>query len=266
MKYTTVADYFITAEYARIPFADVNLMPIPLTQNTTNATIEQDYLTVSDIFGTAWTALDWSNFQPGDTVAIFGAGPVGLLAAYSAILRGASRVYSVDHVTDRLARAASIGAIPIDFTASDPVAQILEYEPNGVMRLVDCVGLEALDATLEHDETIILRNMIALAHQGGGIGQVGVFSAQASSAGAPLGSNYAPNVTFPLASFFVKNLSLKSGAVDPKLVAPQLIDLISSGKAKPSFISSASITIEQAPEYYARFEKQEELKVYIHFP
>lgn len=176
-------------------------MPIPLTHNATNATMEQDYLTISDIFATAWSALDWSNFEAGDTVAVFGTGPVGLLRAYSAILRGASRVYVVDHVPDRLARAESIGAIPIEFVTSDPVEQILAHEPSGVMRTLDCVGMEALNSTLQVDSTIILRNMIAIAHQGGGIGQVGIFSAQPDSAGAPLGSSFSPDVTFPIAIF-----------------------------------------------------------------
>ncbi|KZL80618.1 alcohol dehydrogenase -like domain-containing protein, partial [Colletotrichum incanum] len=98
------------------------LIPIPLTHETANSTIEHDYLTVSDIFATGWAGIDYSGFQPGDSVAVFGAGPVGLLSAYSAILRGASKVYVVDHVEERLELAASIGAIPINFAKSDPVA------------------------------------------------------------------------------------------------------------------------------------------------
>ncbi|KAK2059289.1 GroES-like protein [Colletotrichum caudatum] len=137
------------AEYAMVPYADGNLIPIPLTHETANSTAEQDYLTVSDIFATGWAGIDYSGFRPGDSVAVFGAGPVGLLSAYSAILRGASRVYVVDHVEQRLGLAASIGAIPINFVKADPVAQILAYEPNGVMRSVDCVGMEALNSHLE---------------------------------------------------------------------------------------------------------------------
>lgn len=253
------------AEYARVRFADDNLIPIPLTHETTNRSIEQDYLTVSDIFGTAWIALDWAGFEPGDTVAVFGAGPVGLLVAYSAMLRGASSVYSVDHVAMRLERAASIGAVPIDFSASDPVAQILAYEPNGVMRSIDAVGMESLNGNLEHQEGIIISQMVSVTHYGGGIGDVGVYSTQADSAGAPLGSTYSPNITIPMSDFFTKALSMRSGAADPKTVAPELVRLIASGQAHPGFIKSAEIGIEDAPEYYARFNTQEELKVYIHF-
>lgn len=228
--------------------------------------MELDYLTISDIWATAWAALDFSRFEPGDTVAIFGAGPVGLLAAYSAILRGASRVYAVDHVDSRLERAASIGAIPINFVTSDPVTEIIAHEPNGVMRSVDCVGMEALNSSLEIQSNIITEQMVAVTHFGGGIGVVGVHMAQPNSAGAPRGATISPNIMFPITDFFSKQLSYQGGPVDPKLYARELVGLIASGKAKPGFISSAVIGIEEAPEYYERFQRQEEVKVYIQFP
>lgn len=254
------------AEYARVRFADSNLIPIPLTHQTTNITIEQDYLTISDIFATGWASLDFSGFETGDTVAVFGAGPVGLLAAYSAVLRGASKVYVVDHVQARLDRAASIGAIPINFATSDPVAQILASEPNGVTRSVDCVGIEALNSTLEHEPNIILNQMVNLTQVGGGIGQVGVYMAQPDSPGSPLGSTFSPIAAFPLSDFFGKRLKFQAGPVDPKEYAPMLVQLISSGKASPHFVASASISIEDVPAYYAPFDAHDEIKVFIHFP
>ncbi|KAF9636186.1 putative alcohol dehydrogenase protein [Lasiodiplodia theobromae] len=256
----------LQAEYTRVPFADSNLIPIPLTANTTNHTIEQDYVTVADIWATAWTALDYSGFTPGDSVAVFGAGPVGLLAAYSALLRGASAVYSVDHVQERLDRAASIGAVPINFVDSDPVAQILGHEPAGVARSVDAVGMEALGADLEHREDAVITNAVAVTRYGGGIGVVGVYIAQPDSPGAPRGGTISPNITFPLSDFFSKALRLGSGPVDPKRVAPELVSLIASGKAHPgAVIRDAEISVEEAPEYYERFNRQELLKVFIHF-
>lgn len=256
----------IIAEYTRVRFADANLIPIPLTKETTNATIEQDYLTISDIFATSWSALDFSGFEPGDTVAIFGAGPVGLLAAYSAIIRGSSNVYVVDYVQARLDRAASIGAIPINFVNSSPVDQILTYEPNGVMRSVDCVGIEALNATLQHEPHIILDQMVNVTHVGGGIGQVGVYLAQTDSPGSPLGETFSPIAQFPLSNFFNKRLRFQSGAVDPKPLAPMLVELIRTGKASPHFIGSATISIDQVSEYYERFNQHEEIKVFIQIP
>ncbi|KAL4977315.1 hypothetical protein BDW66DRAFT_150170 [Aspergillus desertorum] len=85
-------------------------------------------------------AAAWSGFEAGDSVAVFGAGSVDLLAAYSALLRGAPRVYSVDRVRDRLDLAASIGAIPINSDESDPVEQFLAFESNGARRGVEAVG------------------------------------------------------------------------------------------------------------------------------
>ncbi|OJJ06529.1 hypothetical protein ASPVEDRAFT_328095 [Aspergillus versicolor CBS 583.65] len=256
----------LQAEYARVPFAADSLIPIPLTANTTNSTIEQDYMTVSDIFATGWSAITYSGFEPGDSVAVFGAGPVGLLAAYSAILRGASRVYSIDRVPMRLERAESIGAIPINFAETDPVAQILSLEPDGVTRAVDCVGMEAVNRTGDIDENIVLENMVGVAASQGGLGQVGVYMAQASSPGAPLGDTLSPNVSFPITEFFGKHLRYEAGVVDPKVVAPELVQLIASGVASPSFITSEAIRIEDAPRYYQRFDRHQELKVYIQFP
>ncbi|EKG20943.1 Alcohol dehydrogenase superfamily zinc-containing [Macrophomina phaseolina MS6] len=256
------------AEYVRVPFADDSLIPVPIPANTTagNATNEIDYLFVSDIFATGWHAIDFTGFEPGDTVAVFGAGPVGLLAAYSAILRGASAVYAVDHVQERLDLAASIGAVPINFVDEDPVAAILRHEPSGVRRAADCVGAEALGADLQPHQNVIVHQMVAVTGVRGGIGQVGIMSATADSPGTPLGHNLSPNITFPTSEFFNKGLSYRAGAVDPKELAPQLVELIATGKARPSFIVSREIGIEEAPEYYERFDRKEESKVIIRFP
>lgn len=258
---------FATAEYARVPFADDSLIPVPLTHNTTNATIEQNYVLLSDIFPTGYTAVQRSGMQPGDTVAVFGAGPVGLIAVYSAILLGASRVYSIDHVPMRLEIAERMGAIPINFDETDPVQQIMEYEPAGVQRAVDCVGMEAVNREGETDEGIVISNMLALTAQGGGIGQVGVYLPTENRTGSPLGSNIDTDVTFPAWEFFAKGLSFQSGIVDPLPIAGELINLIQSGKANPSeYISTASVSIEDAPEYYRRFSGHEEVKVFFRFP
>ncbi|KAI0098992.1 GroES-like protein [Hypoxylon sp. NC0597] len=256
------------AEYVRVPFATQNLVQIPTPNNSTNGAAPSDaeYLFVADIFSTAWTGVTWSGFEPGDSVAIFGAGPVGLLAAYSAILRGASRVYSVDHEPARLDKAASIGAIPINFVDVDPVQAILSYEPAGVTRVVDCVGFEAVNRNLEHEENIVLRNAVAVLASHGGLGVVGVYSAHQNSSGAPLGADYPTQIDFPAADFFSKGLSWRAGAVPVLQVAQELNQLIASGKAKPSFIVTSEIGIEQAPEYYERFDRHEEVKVLINFP
>lgn len=242
----------VTAEYVRVPFADDSLIPVPVNAST-NATTAMDYLFVSDIFATGWTVLDFAGFQPGDTVAVFGAGPVGLLAAYSAMLRGASKVYSVDHVQARLDVAESIGAIPINFNQSDPVEQIMALEPNGVTRSVDCVGYEAVNAQGEVELGIVLRNMMNVTSDYGGIGVVGVYLGQET-------------MTMSMTQFWSKALTMGSGIVLPLQHATELVQLIASGRASPSFIVSSTIGIEEVPEYYRRFDQHLETKVVIQFP
>ncbi|OMP84384.1 S-(hydroxymethyl)glutathione dehydrogenase [Diplodia seriata] len=257
----------LQAEYARVPFADDSLIPVPLTHNTTNATMEQNYVLLSDIFPTGYTAVERSGMEPGDTVAVFGAGPVGLIAVYTALMRGASKVYSIDHVPMRLAIAERMGAIPINFAESDPVQQIMQHEPSGVKRAVDCVGMEAVNGDGETDSGIVISNMLQVTAQGGGIGQVGVYLPTTNGSGSPLGSLLNTNITFSAAEFFAKGLSFKSGIVDPLPLAGQLIDLIASGRANPAeYIGTASVGIEEAPEYYRRFSDHEEVKVFFTFP
>lgn len=208
-----------------------------------------DYLFVSDIFSTAWSGLTFSGFEQGDSVAVFGAGPVGLLAAYSAILRGASKVYSIDQVQSRLDLAASIGAIPINFAESDPVERILAQEPGGVRRSVEAVGYEAEDSTGQIDSTITLRQALNVTAPRGGIGIVGLLEEGLNN--------------FDIGQAFEKAIAVRGGIVLPLQVASELVPLVASGRAKPSFIVSSVIDIEEAPEYYARFSRREETKVII---
>lgn len=106
---------------------------------------EADFALLADIFPTGWHGVSLSGFKPGETIAVFGAGPVGIMAAYSAVLRGASRVYVVDQVKERLDQAKKIGCIPINFRDSDPVQQIIKDNDGMVDRAVDAVGYQAVD-------------------------------------------------------------------------------------------------------------------------
>ena len=221
---------------------------MPVNASTSESTLI-DYLFVSDIFSTAWSGVTFSGFEQGDSVAVFGAGSVGLLAAYSAILRGASRVYSIDQVQSRLDLATSIGAIPINFAESDPVEQILAQEPGGVMRSVEAVGYEAENATGQIDSSITLRQALNVTALRGGIGIVGLFSEGLND--------------FDIGQAFEKSIAVNGGVVLPLQVASELVPLVRSDKAKPSFIISSIINIEEAPEYYARFSGREETKVVI---
>lgn len=118
-----------------------------------------------------------SGFQPGETIAVFGGGPVGLMAAYSAILRGASRVFVVDRVKERLDAAANIGAEPVSFEEFDPVERIIELNSgNMVDRSVDAVGYRAVNKGGSTEvPNIVLENMIKVTRACGGLGIPGLY-------------------------------------------------------------------------------------------
>lgn len=128
-----------------------------------------------DIFPTGWHGIEISGFQPGDSVAVFGAGPVGLLAAYSAQLRGAASVYVVDRVPDRLKAAEKIGAVAIDFTKGDAVDQIIALHGGMVDRSVDAVGYQAVGSNSSEQANIVLENMIRVTRACGGMGIPGLY-------------------------------------------------------------------------------------------
>lgn len=221
---------------------------------------------VSDIFATGWAALDYSGFKAGDTVAIFGAGPVGLMALHAAKLRGASRIYSVDYVTDRLTLAQSHGAIPINFRDADPVDQILALEPSGVARSIDAVGYEQVNRNLTVQADVITTNMLAVTSAGGGMGTVGVYNAHSpDSSEAPRASSIQQAMSFSLSDFFFNELRWQAGPSKPIELAPELVALVSSGVASPGFIVSDVISIEDAPGAYRRFERHELTKAVIAF-
>lgn len=221
---------------------------------------------LSDIFATGWDALSYAGFKAGDTVAIFGAGPVGLMALHAAKIRGASRVYSVDYVPERLALAEQQGATPINFRDVDPVEQIMALEPTGVTRSIDTVGYEQVNRNLTVQSDVITRNMIAVTSTGGGMGTVGVYNMHAAnSAVAPRASEIQDKMDFSLADFFFNELQWQAGPSDPIGLAPELVALVTSGVANPGFIVSDVISIEDAPDAYRRFERHEIIKAVIAF-
>src|SRR5205814_8949569 len=103
-------------EYVRVPFADVSCLPLP---GEPGDELEDDFVLLADVFPTGYHGAELARVGPGDTVAVFGAGPVGQMAAYSSLLRGAAEVFVVDHNTSRLELAESIGAIPVNFEDGD---------------------------------------------------------------------------------------------------------------------------------------------------
>ncbi|KAK5721955.1 hypothetical protein LTR15_006549 [Elasticomyces elasticus] len=231
------------AEYVLAPRADDILFPVP-----SGTKHELDYLLCADIFASAWTSITSTGFQPGDIVAVYDAGPVGLLAAYSALLRGALRAYSIDHVEARLHRAKSIGAIPIDLREGDPSSQILKLEPNSVKRTSDCVGFECINPQGKKEEAYILNDAVKVTSAGGGICLTGVYwHGPRDHAGPSQGSKLA-HVLYDIAAWWIKNLTITGGSMLAAAQEPALIDLITAGRAKPSFVFDHVVRIEGAPE------------------
>lgn len=246
------------AQYIRVPFADFNALKLP--KGTEH---EADFILLADIFPTGWHGLVLSGFKSGESVAVFGAGPVGLMAAYSGILRGASNVFVVDTVPERLQSAKKIGCIPIDFKASDPVQQIIKLNGGMVDRAVDAVGYQATAGDKEQPN-VVLEQLIAVTRPTGGLGIPGLYVP--SDPGASTESEKKGQLLISFGKLFEKGLSLATGQCNVKAYNRYLRDMIIAGKAKPSFVVSHEIEIDEAETAYRKFDQRIEgyTKVLIH--
>jgi len=257
------------AEFVLVPHADFNCLKLP---GNPGDEWEDDFLLLADVFPTGYHATELACVSPGKTVAIFGAGPVGLLAAYSSILKGASEVYVVDNVPERLDKAKELGAIPVNFSDGDPVKQIFklrkkntgiqeshrpgEEKLEGVDCAIDAVGYQARDDENPNKEkaTQVLENVLRVVNPAGAVGLIGVYIAP--DPGAKDEKAKKGIYPFPLADFFDKALSLGSGQAPVKRYNEYLRDLIVNGRAKPSKIVSHRIAINEAPDAYDKFDKR----------
>lgn len=248
------------AELLRVPYADFNLLTLPPGTDH-----ENDFTMLSDIFPTGWHGTELAGVRAGDRVAVFGAGPVGLMAAHSAMIRGASDVFVVDKEKDRLALASRIGATPVDLSEGDPVEQIMDStDGRGVERGVEAVGYQAHDASGQEHPELVLDNLVAVVRSTGGIGVVGVYPAQdpgAASEGAKQG-----RIGFEYGTFFTKGQQMGTGQAPVKRYNRRLRDLILAGRATPSFLVSHELTLDQAAEGYRHFDNREDgwTKVLLH--
>jgi threonine dehydrogenase-like Zn-dependent dehydrogenase len=191
------------------------------------------------------------------------------MAVYSATLRGASRIYAVDHVRERLDQAPALGALPIDFTSSEGSAseQILRRQPQGVQRVVDCIGQSGLNAKLRPQQNYVINEAIKVASFTGGIGIVALYGALPTSEGVPRGDTMDPELLIRYPDAWTKGLTFGNGAIVGMYeVLPRLFELVRTGKARLDFIVSAQVGIEDAPKMYERFDKKLETKVIIRFP
>jgi glutathione-independent formaldehyde dehydrogenase len=257
------------AEYVLVPHADFNCLKLP---GKAGDEWEDDFLLLSDVFPTGYHATELANVKAGRTVAIFGAGPVGLLAAHSALIKGASEVYVVDSVPERLRLVKEFGATPVDLTKGDPVEQIFalrkknkgvqeslrpgEEKMKGVDCAIDAVGYQARDDKSPSKEkaTQVLENCLRVVNSTGSIGVIGVYLAP--DPGAKNDEAKQGIFPFSLAEFFDKALTMGTGQAPVKRYNEYLRDLIVNGRAKPSKIVSHHISIDDVPEAYDKFDKR----------
>lgn len=239
------------AEFVRVPFADVGPVKVPASLT------DEQALFLSDIFPTGYMAAENCGIEPGDTVAVWGCGPVGQFAIRSARLLGAERVIAIDRVPERLVMAAEGGAETLNYEQVD-VAEHLRAMTGGQGpdRCIDAVGLEAHGTTLDAwydrvkakaylatDRPHALRQAINACRKGGTVSIPGVYGGFLDK--------------FPLGAAFAKGLTLKMGQTHVHKYLPGLLQRIERGEIDPSFVVTHRVSLDEAPEMYRTFREKE---------
>ena len=251
------------AELVRVPYGDFNCLILPPDSHEYDR--QRDYAMLCDTFPTGWHAAELACVQPGDTVVVFGAGPVGLMAAYSAVLKGASAVMVVDHQSDRLALAERIGAIPIDASRTSPIDQILELTMGlGADRGCECVGFQAHEPGGPERPNLTLNNLVQCVRITGTIGAVGTYPARDPK--GPDRMYQRGEISFDFGDFWHKGQTVSTGRCNVKAYNRQLLALIMAGKASPSFVVTHELPLDAGPEAYDHVDKRDDgwLKVLLH--
>lgn len=240
------------AEYLRVPFADFNCLELPPGDEH-----ENDFAMLADIFPTGYHGTALAKVGPGETVAVYGGGPVGLMAAYSALIKGASKVFVVDKVPSRLKLAEQIGAVPVDFSDVDPIEAIREQtDGDGTDKGVDAVGFQATVSEGEEQPAVVLNQLVETVRATGMIGVVGLYVP--SDPGAPNEDAAEGRLLFNIGKFFEKGQRMGTGQANVKAYNRHLRDLIIAGRAEPSFVVSKELPLDEAPDAYQRFDKRED--------
>ncbi len=239
------------AELLRVPYGDYNCLVLPPDAKEK----ENDYVMLSDIFPTGYHATELAGVKPGESVVIYGAGPVGLMAAMSANIKGASQVFVVDTHKDRLALAEKLGAIPIDDTEGGGVQQILDMtDGKGADCGCECVGYQCCDKHGKEVPNLTMNNLVQTVKATGGIGVVGVFLPQDPGAHDALAKE--GKLAFDFGNFWFKGQRIGTGQANVKHYNRHLAKLIHAGKAKPSAIISHELSLDEAPKAYEQFDKR----------
>ncbi|BCG86527.1 glutathione-dependent formaldehyde dehydrogenase [Mesorhizobium sp. 113-3-9] len=243
------------AEFLRVPYADVGPIAVP------DGLTDEQVLFLSDIFPTGYQAAENCNIQAGDTVLVFGCGPVGQFAIKSSFLLGAGRVIALDVVPERLALAQGSGAETLRYDDNDLQKRILDMtDGNGPDSVIEAVGMEShgpggVIETLQTDLTAMerpyaLQQALMACRPGGTVSLPGVF----------VGS-----VTVPMGIFVGKGLTMKTGQTHVQRYLEPLMKLVENGQIDPSFLITHRIGLEEGPQAYKTFRDKKDgcIKVVI---
>ncbi|MEP6657095.1 MAG: zinc-dependent alcohol dehydrogenase [Betaproteobacteria bacterium] len=241
------------AEYARVPFADVGPLKIE------NGLTDEQVLFLSDILPTGWMAAENCNIKPGDTVAVWGCGPVGQFAIKSAFLLGAERVIAIDRFPERLRMACDAGGADVmNYEQVDVLDALQEMTGGrGPDACIEAVGMEAHShgvmgtydkmkqlARLESDRPAALRQAIMACRNGGTVSIPGVYGGFVDQ--------------FPLGSLMNRSLTIKTGQTHVHRYMRPLLERIGRGEIDPSFVITHRMRLDDAPTGYAMLRNKEE--------
>jgi threonine dehydrogenase-like Zn-dependent dehydrogenase len=241
------------AEYVRVPFADATHVKVP------DGLTDEQVLFLGDIFPTGWQAVVQCDIEPTDTVAIWGAGPVGQMAIRSAVLLGAKQVIAIDNVPERLSMAQAGGAIPINFDEESVLERLGELtDKKGPEKCIDCVGMEAhatatLDSIydrvkqavmLESDRPHVLREMMYVCRPAGILSVPGVYGGLIDKV--------------PFGAVMNKGLTIRTGQTHVNRWTDDLLRRIEEGQIDPSFVITHTVGLEQGPEMYKTFRDKQD--------
>ena len=241
------------AEYVRVPFADVGPMKVP------EGMTDEQVLFLSDIFPTGYMGAEMCDIKPGQTIAIWGAGPVGQFAIKSAFMLGAERVIAIDHVPERMRMAQANGAETISFDDVNVMEALKEMtDGRGPDACIDAVGMEARGhgpgyvydktkqaARLETDRPIALREAIMSVRNGGIVSVIGVYAGFVDK--------------FPIGAVMNRGLTIRAGQCHVHRYMQPLLERIQRGDIDPTFVITHKMTLDQAPTAYKLFrDKQDE--------
>ncbi len=220
---------------------------------------------LSDIFPTGWHATRLACLRPGESIVIYGAGPVGLMAALSARIQGASQIFVVDGHADRLALAKKIGATAIDDKNGDIGDQIREATDGlGADCGAECVGYQCTNSAGKEVPNLVMNSLVDSVKATGHLGVVGVFIPLDPKAEDKLEKQ--GQLAFDFGKYRFKGQKMGTGQCNLKAYNRRLMALIHQGKANPSLIISHELPLAEAPTAYKHFDRRDSgwTKVLLH--